>query len=139
MKKVLNEKYKKSRSLDRARKEPSMKLKIWMRSAKSKFNFYLWFFKNKIYLFFNNRKALKMFTPISVDASDSDELKSILNEIEVLRKVVHKNVSMSSTTWTRFQLNVGNHIFYSIVTGIYEVNINYYIIKLLLYYSASLL
>jgi hypothetical protein len=41
-------------------------------------------------IIFNNRKALKMFTPISVDASDSDELKSILNEIEVLRKVVHK-------------------------------------------------
>ena len=59
-------------------------------------------------IIFNNRKALKMFTPISVDASDSDELKSILNEIEVLRKVVHKNVSVSSTTWTHFQLNVGN-------------------------------
>jgi hypothetical protein len=46
-------------------------------------------------------------------------------------KVVHKNVSMSSTTWTRFQLNVGNRIFYFIVTSIYEVNVNYYIMKLL--------
>ncbi len=58
-----------------------------------------------------------------MDASDSDELKSILNEIEVLRKVVHKNVSLSSTTWTLFQLTVGNQIFYFIVTNIYEVNI----------------
>jgi serine/threonine protein kinase len=69
-----------------------------------------------------NRKALKMFTPISVDASDSDELKSILNEIEVLKK-------LSSTSdyvinyLDSFSTDVGNHIIYYIVTSIYEVKL----------------
>jgi hypothetical protein len=73
-----------------------------------------------------------MFTPISVDASDSDELKSILNEIEVLKKLSTKSEFVINYL-DSFSTEVGNHIIYFIVTSIYEVNINYYIIKLLFY------
>ena len=64
-----------------ALREPSMKLKTCMKTAKSKFKLYPWFYKKKLYFLIQNRKALKMFTPISADASDSDELKSNLNEV----------------------------------------------------------
>ena len=76
-------------------------------------------FKN---IFFFFRKALKEFTPLKTDATNSEQLKSILKEIEVLKKLSSKSdyvINYLDSFWTdvlsRFKV-------YYIVTDIYEVN-----------------
>jgi hypothetical protein len=68
------------------------------------------------------RKALKEFTPIKNDATESEQFKSVLNEIEVLKKLSSKSEyvinyldSFSTDVLSRFKV-------YHIVTDIYEVN-----------------
>jgi hypothetical protein len=75
---------------------------------------------------FYNRKALKMFTPISTDATESDELKSILSEIDVLKKLSSKNEHVISYL-DSFSTKEGNHIIYHIVTSLYEVKYSNFI------------
>ena len=67
------------------------------------------------------RKALKEFTPINIDATESEELKSILNEIEVLRKLSSKSEYVINYL-DSFSTDVKKYRIYHIVTDIYEVN-----------------
>ena len=71
-------------------------------------------------MIFYNRKALKMFAPKSTDATDSDELMSILNEIDVLKKISSKSAHVISYL-DSFSTKEGNNIINYIVTSIYEV------------------
>ena len=73
-----------------------------------------------------NRKALKMFTPISIDATDSDEFKSILNEIDVLKRLSSKSDYVINYL-DSFSTEVGSHIIYHIVTSLYEVKYSNFI------------
>ncbi len=72
--------------------------------------------------FFFFRKALKEFTPLKTDATNSEQLKSILKEIEVLKKLASKSdyvikyLDSFSTDLSR------NFKVYHIVTNLYEVN-----------------
>jgi hypothetical protein len=61
-----------------------------------------------------------MFTPISIDATDSDEFKSILNEIDVLKKLSYKSDYVINYL-DSFSIEIGNHIINYIVTSLYEV------------------
>jgi hypothetical protein len=72
--------------------------------------------------FFFFRKALKEFTPLKTDSTESEQFKSVLNEIEVLKKLSSKSEyvinyldSFSTDVLSRFKV-------YHIVTDIYEVN-----------------
>ena len=68
------------------------------------------------------RKALKEFSPIKTDATESEQLKSVLKEIEVLKKLSSKSeyvinyLDSFSTELSR------NFKVYHIVTNLYEVN-----------------
>ena len=80
--------------------------------------------------FFFFRKALKEFTPIKNDATESEQFKSVLNEIEVLKKLsskseyVIKYLDSFSTDLSRFKV-------YHIVTDIYEVNYSNFMSQLI--------
>ncbi len=65
---------------------------------------------------------MKKFKPISIDATDSDEFKSILNEIDVLKKLSSKSEYVINYLDT-FSALVDNdeYIVYHIVTSLYEV------------------
>ena len=77
--------------------------------------------------FFVKRKALKEFTPIRTNVTDSEELKSILNEIDVMKKMSSKSeyvinyLDSFSTDLSR------NFKVYHIVTNLYEVNYSNFI------------
>ncbi len=67
---------------------------------------------------------MKKFKPILIDVTESIELKSILNEIDVLKRLSSKsdyviNYLDSFTTILEDEYKV-----YHIVTDIYEVNFN---------------
>ena len=73
------------------------------------------------------RKALKEFSPIKTDATESEQLKSVLKEIEVLKKLSAKSEyvinyldSFSTDLSSRFKI-------YHIVTNLYEVNYSNFI------------
>ena len=78
-----------------------------------------------VFLFF--RKALKEFTPLKTDATESEQFNSILNEIEVLKKLSSKSeyvinyLDSFSTDLSR------NFKVYHIVTNLYEVNYSNFI------------
>ena len=65
---------------------------------------------------------MKKLKPISVDVTESDELKSILNEIEVLQKLSSKSEYVINYL-DSFSTLVDNNEYrvYHIVTTIYEV------------------
>ena len=73
------------------------------------------------------RKALKEFSPIKTDATESEQLKSVLKEIEVLKKLSSKSdyvinyLDSFSTDLSR------NFKVYHIVTNLYEVNYSNFI------------
>ncbi len=77
-------------------------------------------------LFSHKRKALKLFTPKTTDATESDELKSILSEIDVLKKLSSKSEHVISYL-DSFSIKEGNHIIYYIVTSLFEVNYSNFI------------
>ena len=73
------------------------------------------------------RKALKEFSPIKTDATESEQLKSVLKEIEVLKKLTSKSEyvinyldSFSTDVLSRFKI-------FHIVTNLYEVSYSNFI------------
>ena len=66
-----------------------------------------------------------MFTPISVDATQTEQLKSILNEIDLLKKLSLKSEYVINYL-DSFSTELFNFNIHHIVTDIYEVN--FYII-----------
>ena len=73
------------------------------------------------------RKALKEFTPLKTDATESEQFYSILNEIEVLKRLSAKSDyvinyldSFSTDVLSRFKV-------YHIVTNLYEVICSNYV------------
>ena len=65
---------------------------------------------------------MKKFKPLSIDITESEELKSILNEIEVLQKLTSKSEYVINYLDT-FSTLVDDEEYkvYHIVTNIYEV------------------
>ena len=63
---------------------------------------------------------MKKFKPLSIDVTESEELKSILNEIEVLHKLTSKSEYVINYLDT-FSTIVEEYKVYHIVTDIYEV------------------
>ena len=85
--------------------------------------------------FFVKRKALKEFTPIRTNVTDSEELKSILNEIDVMKKMSSKSEYVINYL-DSFSTDVARYRIYHIVTDIYEVkhsNLNLMIIMIFLF------
>ena len=72
------------------------------------------------------RKALKEFKPITIDATESEELKSILNEIDVLKKLSSKNEYVINYL-DSFSIDIARYRMYHIVTNIYEVKYSNFI------------
>jgi hypothetical protein len=70
--------------------------------------------------FFYNRKALKEFSPIKIDATETEQLKSILNEIDILKKLSAKSDYVINYL-DSFQTDVAKYRIYHIVTNLYEV------------------
>jgi hypothetical protein len=65
---------------------------------------------------------LKKFKPLSIDVTESEELKAILNEIDVLQKLTSKSEYVINYLDT-FTTLVDNDEYkvYHVVTNIYEV------------------
>ena len=70
--------------------------------------------------FYIKRKALKEFKPITIDTTESEGLKAILNEIDVLKKLSSKNEYVINYL-DSFSIDVARYRMYHIVTYIYEV------------------
>ena len=71
--------------------------------------------------FSHKRKALKTFKLLSIDVTESGELKSILNEIEVLQKLTSKIEYVINYLDTFTSILDNEFKVYHIVTNIYEV------------------
>ena len=63
---------------------------------------------------------MKEFTPIKIVTTESEELKSILNEIDVLKKMSSKSEYVINYL-DSFSTDVARYRVYHIVTDIYEV------------------
>ncbi len=63
---------------------------------------------------------MKKSKPISIDATDSKELRSVLNEIDALQKLSSTSEYVINYL-DSFSTEIDNHIIYHIVTNIYEV------------------
>ena len=87
--------------------------KKWI-SFKKKAKFFLIYLKISIL-----RKALKEFKPISIDA-ESEELASVLNEIEVLKTLTSKSEYVINYL-DSFSIELRNYKIYHLVTDLYEV------------------
>jgi len=77
--------------------------------------------KNCNILFSNKRKALKRFKPTPIDVFESEELKTILNEIKILEKLSSKNEYVINYLDTFSTILGDEYKVYHIVTDIYEV------------------
>jgi serine/threonine protein kinase len=76
---------------------------------------------SKSVFFLYTRKALKEFTPMKIDATETEQLKSILNEIEILKKLSSKSEYVINYL-DSFSTDVAKkYRIYHIVTDIYEV------------------
>ena len=64
---------------------------------------------------------MKKFKPISIDVTESEELKSILNEIEVLKKLSSKSEYVINYLDSFSTIVDDEYKVYHIVTNIYEV------------------
>jgi hypothetical protein len=74
-------------------------------------------------LFF--RKALKEFSPIKTDATETEQLQSVLKEIEVLKKLTSKSDYVINYL-DSFSIDLSrNFKVYHIVTNLYEVNYSF--------------
>jgi len=71
---------------------------------------------------FYYRKALKEFKPITIDTTESEELKAILNEIDVLKKLSSKSEYVINYL-DSFSTDVARYRIYHIVTDVYKVKI----------------
>ena len=73
------------------------------------------------------RKALKEFAPLKTDATESGQFNSILNEIEVLKKLSSKSEYVINYL-DSFSFDLSrNFKVYHIVTNLYEVNYSNFI------------
>ena len=63
---------------------------------------------------------MKEFTPIKIVTTESEELRSILNEIDVLKKMSSKSEYVINYL-DSFSTDVARYRVYHIVTDIYEV------------------
>ncbi len=70
--------------------------------------------------FLCNRKALKEFSPMRIDATETEQFKSILNEIEILKKLSTKSEYVINYL-DSFSIDVARYRIYHIVTNLYEV------------------
>ncbi len=73
---------------------------------------------------------MKKFKPLSIDVTESEELKAILNEIDVLQKLTSKSEYVINylDTFITFLGDDNEYKVYHIVTNIYEVIfINFFI------------
>ena len=77
-------------------------------------------------VFYFYRKALKEFTPIKIVTTESEELRSILNEIDVLKKMSSKSEYVINYL-DSFSTDVARYRVYHIVTDIYEVKYSNFI------------
>jgi len=64
---------------------------------------------------------LKEFSPIKIDATETEQLKSILNEIDILKKLSTKSEYVINYL-DSFSTDVAKYRIYHIVTNLYEVN-----------------
>jgi hypothetical protein len=64
---------------------------------------------------------LKKFKPLSIDVTESEELKAILNEIDVLQKLTSKSEYVINYLDTFTTIVEDEYKVYHIVTNIYEV------------------
>jgi len=64
---------------------------------------------------------LKRFKPLSIDATESEELKAILNEIGVLQKLTSKSEYVINYLDTFSTILEDEFKVYHIVTNLYEV------------------
>ena len=66
---------------------------------------------------------MKKFKPLSIDVTESEELKAILNEIDVLQKLTSKSEYVINylDTFITFLGDDNEYKVYHIVTNIYEV------------------
>ena len=64
---------------------------------------------------------MKRFKPLSIDATESEELKAILNEIGVLQKLTSKSEYVINYLDTFSTILEDEFKVYHIVTNIYEV------------------
>ena len=69
---------------------------------------------------------MKEFTPIKIVTTESEELKSILNEIDVLKKMSSKSEYVINYL-DSFSTDVARYRIYHIVTDIYEVSYSNFI------------
>jgi len=69
---------------------------------------------------------LKEFTPIKIVTTESEELRSILNEIDVLKKMSSKSEYVINYL-DSFSTDVARYRVYHIVTDIYEVKYSNFI------------
>ena len=83
-------------------------------------------FKND---FFIKRKALKEFKPLSIEATETVQLKSILKEIDILKKLSSKSEYVINYL-DSFSIDVARYRIYHIVTNLYEVKYSNFICKL---------
>ncbi len=63
---------------------------------------------------------MKEFSPIKIDATETEQLKSILNEIDVLQKLSSKSEYVINYL-DSFSTDVAKYRIYHIVTNLYEV------------------
>ncbi len=64
---------------------------------------------------------MKKFKPLSIDVTESEELKAILNEIDVLQKLTSKSEYVINYLDTFTTIVEDEYKVYHIVTNIYEV------------------
>ncbi len=66
---------------------------------------------------------MKKFKPLSTDVTESEELKAIMNEIDVLKKLSFKSEYVINylDTFATFMGDYEEYKVYHIVTDIYEV------------------
>jgi len=67
---------------------------------------------------------LKKFKPILIDVTESIELQSVLNEIDVLKRLSSKSQYVINNLDSFTTILEDEYKVYHIVTDIYEVNFN---------------
>ncbi len=80
-----------------------------------------------------NRKALKEFSPMRIDATETEQFKSILNEIEILKKLSTKSEYVINYL-DSFSIDVAKYRIYHIVTNLYEVKYSNFALGKLRYF-----
>ncbi len=72
---------------------------------------------------------MKIFKPLDIDAAESEEYKSILKEVDVLKKLSFKSDYVINYL-DSFTTKSDEFIFHYLVTDLYEVNLIKYHIQI---------